>query len=454
MRAKNTPTNWVYAQLNELISFAIGGDWGKDTNHEDPDYAVAYCIRGSKFRNWNKDRGITASLRKIKKTSLIKRTLTQGDILLEISGGGPDQPVGRTVLIDRAVLSFAPKIPKIWTNFLRLLRPYAQINSEYLNYYLISFYKSGEIVRYQGGSNNLRNLKFDDFISILIPIPPLAEQYRIVAKIEELFSDLDAGIASLKTAQAQLKIYRQAVLKWAFEGKLTADWRKEKQQKGELKSADELLAQIKAEREKRYKEQVKDWETAVKAWEAGGKVGKKPTKPKMLKEVEPLSEEAIAELPGLPEGWRWIIPDMIASSESYALGIGPFGSNLKVSDYTKSGYPLIFVRHITSSNFDLNAKYISSQKFDELFPHAVKPLDLLITKMGDPPGDCEIYPENRKEGILTSDCLKFRVWDEFINRKLYKYRINSILIKRQLGLITKGVAQKKIGSPDPSVIIV
>jgi len=54
-----------------------------------------------------------------------------------------------------------------------------------------------------------------------IPLPPLPEQQRIVAMIEELFSSLDKGIESLKTAQQQLKIYRQAVLKWAFEGKLT-----------------------------------------------------------------------------------------------------------------------------------------------------------------------------------------------------------------------------------------
>lgn len=52
-------------------------------------------------------------------------------------------------------------------------------------------------------------------------VPPLPEQHRIVAKIEELFSSLDKGIENLKTAQQQLKVYRQAVLKWAFEGKLT-----------------------------------------------------------------------------------------------------------------------------------------------------------------------------------------------------------------------------------------
>lgn len=56
---------------------------------------------------------------------------------------------------------------------------------------------------------------------IEIKFAPLPEQHRIVTKIEELFSSLDKGIESLKTAQEQLKVYRQAVLKWAFEGRLT-----------------------------------------------------------------------------------------------------------------------------------------------------------------------------------------------------------------------------------------
>ena len=58
-----------------------------------------------------------------------------------------------------------------------------------------------------------------------MPLPPLNEQYRIVAKLEELFSELGEGVENLEKAREQLKVYRQAVLKHAFEGKLTAHWR-------------------------------------------------------------------------------------------------------------------------------------------------------------------------------------------------------------------------------------
>ena len=77
-----------------------------------------------------------------------------------------------------------------------------------------------------------------------MPLAPQNEQTRIVAKIEELFSELDKGIESLKTARRQLEVYRQAVLKHAFEGKLTAQWREENKDK--LEKPEQLLARIKA----------------------------------------------------------------------------------------------------------------------------------------------------------------------------------------------------------------
>ncbi|CAM3889100.1 MULTISPECIES: restriction endonuclease subunit S [Flavobacterium] len=75
---------------------------------------------------------------------------------------------------------------------------------------------------------------------IEIPLPPLETQQAIVSKIEELFSELDKGIEDLKTAQQQLKTYRQSVLKWAFEGKLTNENVKD----GELPKGWELVKTI------------------------------------------------------------------------------------------------------------------------------------------------------------------------------------------------------------------
>ena len=82
------------------------------------------------------------------------------------------------------------------------------------------------------------------------PIPPFPEQRAIVAKLEQLFSELDNGIACLKKAQEQLKVYRQAVLKQAFEGELTKAWR---EQQTSLPSAQELLETIKSDREQAAK---------------------------------------------------------------------------------------------------------------------------------------------------------------------------------------------------------
>ena len=160
----NIPEDWKSLSLNDTLDYIIGGDWGKDENFEDPDYGYAYCIRGSEIKNWEINKGNTSTLRKIKKGNIEKRKLCEGDILVEISGGGPEQPLGRTVLIDKDVLNFQPEIPKICTNFLRLLRPKKDFDSKFLHLYLSLFYYSGEIVKYQGGSNNLRNLKFPDFV--------------------------------------------------------------------------------------------------------------------------------------------------------------------------------------------------------------------------------------------------------------------------------------------------
>ncbi len=400
------PEHWETAKLEELAVLTLGGDWGKDADFESAEYSLAYCIRGAEFRNWDVDRGSTASPRMIKNSSLANRTLQDGDILVEISGGGPEQPVGRTVLIDRTVLGRAPHIPKICTNFLRLLRPTQEIASSYLNCYLTFFYRSGEIRNYQAGSNNLRNLKFNDYLSLEIPIPPLAEQHRIVAKIEELFSELDQGVASLKTAREQLKVYRQSLLKNAFEGKLTAAWRAA--HADQLETAAALQQRIARERQARYQQQLADWQTA-------GQAGPKPKPPKPL---PPLTAEELAELPELPEGWGWVKYGDLCSLVRNGISAKPEGD---------SGTPIFRISAVRPMCFDMaDIRYINNAG-GEFDAYGLERGDLVFTRYNGSRqyvGVCAEYRSDEKR-LFPDKLVQTRVSSSLLLTSFLEKALNS-----------------------------
>jgi len=120
-----------------------------------------------------------------------------------------------------------------------LIGNWSYLIPEYCLYYLSG---AVQIFKYKNRGTTISGVIVKQLRELNFPLPPLPEQHRIVAKIEELFTHLDAGVASLKKAQAQLKRYRQAVLKAAFEGRLTQEWREE--HKGEIEPASELLKKI------------------------------------------------------------------------------------------------------------------------------------------------------------------------------------------------------------------
>ena len=143
--------------------------------------------------------------------------------------------------------------------------------------------------------------------------------------------------------------------------------------------------------------------------------------------------------------WTWVTPPEIATDERYSLAIGPFGSNLKVSDYADEGVPLVFVRSIRSGTFaGPETRFVTREKAKELEAHRVESGDLLITKMGDPPGDCAIYPSGFPEAIVTADCIRFAVAPEKASPEFVALLFWSATVKRQISERTKGVAQKKI----------
>ena len=146
-------------------------------------------------------------------------------------------------------------------------------------------------------------VSFDQIGEFQILIPPPREQRRIAAKIDELFSELDNGIDSLKTAFEQIKVYRQTLLKQAFEGKLSGAWREHN--KDQIEASEQLTARIKKERTGRYERRLTEWKAAVKKWEASGKTGKKPSRPRRPTELPRLGASELAVLPTLPKGYTY-----------------------------------------------------------------------------------------------------------------------------------------------------
>lgn len=280
----------------------------------------------------------------------------------------------------------------------------------------------------------VNSIETEQLLLFEIPLAPPALQKEIVDEIEKLLSRLDQAVIALKRIDANLKRYKAAVLKTALVGKLTEQWRK---MHPDVEPSDQLLKRILAER------RVK-WES-----DELEKMKQKGIKPKNVSWKKKYKEPAAPDtssLQELPNGWVWASPIQLDSGEAYATAIGPFGSNLKVSDYRASGVPLVFVRNIRSRNFSSNdTKYVDGKKFKELHPHWVKPGDVLITKMGAPPGDATSYPEGLPIAVITADCIKITLSSLIEKyRELVVHIINSELVKQQIAEITQGVAQQKI----------
>ncbi|MHB8150235.1 MAG: restriction endonuclease subunit S [Desulfobulbia bacterium] len=257
-----------------------------------------------------------------------------------------------------------------------------------------------------------------------IDLPPLNEQHRIVAKIEELFSELDKGIENLKTAQAQLKVYRQALLKHTFGGKLTAQWRAENRDK--LETAEALFKRIQQERAQRFQQQLADWEKskspsvpllqrgkktdaatiasslekasiAVPHFEKGGLGG--ISKPKAPKPLPPLTAEELAELPELPEGWGWFkvahICDVVRGGSPRPAGDPKFYGGdipfLKVADITNTSTP-----YLNSFTYTITKAGLSKTR-------QIEPNTLLLSNSGATLGVPKIclFPATMNDGVAA-----------------------------------------------------
>ena len=254
------------------------------------------------------------------------------------------------------------------------LRPHLDSTASYISLFLqTSMYRDHVSVLSAGV--NINNLRREHIEGIPLPVAPLTEQYRIVAKIEELFSELDKGVESLKTAREKLKVYRQALLKQAFEGKLTEQWRKENKDK--LETPEQLLSRISTERNRCYQRQIKEWSAAVRTWEESGKSGIKPLKPAGFKPSVQIVQSELTELPDIPQLWQYVRLSEIAL----------IGSGMSVNKSRKFANPIeipyLSVANVQRGELDLSKVRTMEIEHSQLPRLALRRWDVLFNEGGD-----------------------------------------------------------------------
>lgn len=252
------------------------------------------------------------------------------------------------------------------------------------------------------------NLNQSILSGLQIAVPPLPEQQRIVAKVDGLTARTARARKELDRIPTLIARYKQRLLALAFSGELTAGWRK----------ANPSL------------------QTALKKVRGNRKADTRLARRKPSASVPEYD---------IPKTWDWISPDEVAADAKYSIGIGPFGSNLVRTDYRESGVRLVFVRDIRREKFEeSDARYIEESKATELHQHIASPGDVLITKMGDPPGDSALFPMDAEPAVITADCIKLTPHGQLATAKFLNFAIRSEIVQSQFKAITAGVAQQKV----------
>ena len=276
------PINWLNVELSDVAQIIRGVTYKREQSTDSPSEGALPVLRATNIT------GAALTLDELvyvpSENISNEQILRPGDVVIASSSGSKE-------IVGKAGAFVGGSFVGSFGAFCTGLRPSAFLSPAYFGYYFQTRTYRKSVSELSAGSN-INNLKTGDLASQNFPLPPAPEQTRIVAKLEELLSDLDAGVAELQAAQKKLAQYRQSLLKAAVEGALTAAWRAQHQP---TETGAQLLQRILQERRAR--------------WEARqlGKFaeqGKTPPKDWQKKYPEPVQPDT-TDLPELPQGWVW-----------------------------------------------------------------------------------------------------------------------------------------------------
>lgn len=282
------------------------------------------------------------------------------------------------------------------------------LDNEYLRKYIKLFHNwNYNNVRKEASGSAQPNLNLGKVQSTLIPLPPLAEQKRIVAAIEKfmpLIEEYGKKETVLNELNAQIgTLTKKAILQEAVQGKLVPQIPAEG-------NAKDLLEQIKAQKAALIKE---------------GKI----------KKEKPLPEITEAEIPfDIPENWCWCRLGEIVNKLT--------DGTHRTPKYVEKGIPFLSVKNLSSGKMDFeNTKFITPEEHKELYARCnPEKGDMLLTKVGTT-GIPVINDSDIEFSLFVSVAL-LKFSHEYIDEKYFLYLLQSPLVQEQAQENTKGVGNK------------
>ncbi len=406
---KELPENWEFTPLTGLlIEFETGtrpkGGVGKYTEGT-PSVGAEHLDANGGFK-----------FKKIKfvpeeyANSMLRGHLEEGDILVVKDGA----TTAKTSLIRKSF----PHTNAVINEHVFRCKVAEGIEPKYVFYYLFSGKGQKEILSdFRGAAQGGITKGFAAKVNI--PLAPPEQQKRIVAKIEELFSHIDAGIEALKKAKQLLKQYRQSVLKAAVTGELTKEWRGEN--KAKLEPAAQLIERILKERRQSWEEQQ------LEQFKAKGKISKDDKWTEKYKELSPLLEEELEGLPDLPEGWVYTRLGNVINEPKY-------GTSKKCT-YDNNGIGVLRIPNVANGLIDSEDLKYASFEDNEIETYRLIVDDILIIRSNGSVnlvGKCALVGDRDTDYLYAGYLIRLRPNNVLANGSYLINCLNSIYLRNQI----------------------
>lgn len=415
LKGEELPENWVASTLGEVASYIQRGKSPKYTEYSELPVVNQKCVRWhgidrehvkyihpDQFSKWEE-----------------KRFLQNGDLLWNSTGTGT---IGRAAIVH---LKDGERL--VSDSHVTIVRSAEGMEPKYVHYWVMGPAVQNSIEVMQSGSTNQVELSKGAVESTPIPVAPPEQQKRIVAKIEELFSHIDAGIEALRKAKQLLKQYRQSVLKAAVTGELTKDWRE--QNKDKLEPASKLLERILTERRQKWEEQQ------LEQFKAKGKIPKNDR----WKDKYEVPSVVACHVDVVDESWLKVNLGILKFYSIY----GPrFSSN----DYSDDG---VIVLRTTDMDERGRVKVENAPKLDladsDYDRYRVERGDLLITRTGSI-GTLAIFQDDCR-AIPGAYLLHYKFTQEQVKPSYIYMVFKSPEIQKTLTGSTQGIGRPNLNAP-------